>query len=96
MDTIDTTSAPSTDIVFTDEAALVVDVPDTSFGKEIAKTLVISAATTAGMIGGLIAAAHALEKFRSFKTKRASKDETPVVIEGEVVEEPQAEPVAQD
>lgn len=81
MDTIDT---PTTDIVITDEAVLVEDSTNNSFGKETTKTLATSIATTAVMVGGFLAVGYAVQKFQQFRTKRTSAKET--VIEGEVLE----------
>lgn len=91
---MDTTETPTTDIVVIDEAALVEDCPNDSFGKEIAKTLIVSTATTAGMIAGVFVVGFAVQKVQEFKTKRASKKET--VIEGEVVETPTETPEKND
>lgn len=78
---IDTT--PTSDIVITDEVVVVEDYTNNSFGKEITKTLLISAATTAGMVGGFVVFGFAVQKIEQFKTRRASKKN---VVEGEVVE----------
>jgi hypothetical protein len=80
---------PTTDIVITDEAVLVENPTNESFGKEIAKTLIISTATTAGMLVGVAAVGFVVGKFQEFKTKRASKGD---VIEGEVIETPTETP----
>lgn len=76
MDAIDT---PTTDIVVIDEAVVVESPQNNSFGKEIAKTLTVSAATTAGMIVGTIAIGYAVGKFQEFKANRASKKSEPEV-----------------
>jgi hypothetical protein len=46
---------------------------DINFGKEIAKTLVLSAASTAGVVVGMIAIGHAIDQFEKIKAKRAAK-----------------------
>lgn len=81
---MDTTETPTTDIVITDEAIVVENSTNDSFGKEIAKTLTISVATTAGILVGTFVVGFAVQKFQQFAAKRASKKET--VIEGEVIE----------
>lgn len=90
MDTIDT---PTTDIVIIDEAVLVEDCTNDSFGKEIAKTLTVSAATTAGMIGGMLVIGFAVGKFQQFKTKRAYKriDELDTELAANAQENPHPE-----
>lgn len=49
------------------------NVPDISFGKEIAKTLALSAATTAGMVVGLVAVGLAASKIQEVRKNRADK-----------------------
>jgi homoserine kinase len=55
------------------------DAPETSefdelsFGKEIAKTLVISTATSAGVIAGFVVVGLTISKFNDIKAKRAAK-----------------------
>lgn len=71
MDTI--VETPTTDIVVTDEAVLVEDTANNSFGKEIGKTLAISAASTAAMIGATMLIGYAVGKFQVIRAKRASK-----------------------
>lgn len=44
---------------------------DTSFGKEIAKSLTISTAQTAGMIVGAMAVAYAYSKVKAFRNRKA-------------------------
>lgn len=78
---IDTT--PATDIVITDDAAVTEDYTNHSFGKEIAKTLIVSAATTAGMMVGAAAIGFTVTKVSEFRARRAAKKTT--VVE-EVVE----------
>jgi hypothetical protein len=58
------------DTVITDAP---VELADISFGKEIAKTLIISAAATAGMMGGALAVGLVMNKTSEFKQKRAAK-----------------------
>lgn len=83
MDTTATTPVTDTIVAF-DEAVVVEDPSNISFGKEIAKTFAVSAATSVAAVGGLIAVGYAVGKFQEFKTRRASK-KADTVVEGEVV-----------
>lgn len=87
MDNIDT---PTTDIVITDEAVVVENSATASFGKEITKTLVVSTASSVGVLAGFVVVGYAVGKIQQFKAKRASAKET-VIVEGEVVDLPVTE-----
>lgn len=50
-----------------------VDAQDDSLGKEIAKSLVISTAASAGTVIGLVAVAFAVDKFKGIARRRAEK-----------------------
>lgn len=49
------------------------DSVETSFGKEIAKTLALSTATSAGVVAGFVVVGLAITKFEELKKKRAAK-----------------------
>lgn len=49
---------------------------DESFGKTVAKSITLSAASTAGAWVGLIAVGLAYSKFKDFQENRAAKKET--------------------
>jgi len=49
------------------------DSTETSFGKEIAKTLALSTATSAGVFAGFVVISLAVTKFDELKKKRAAK-----------------------
>lgn len=49
---------------------VVSDLPELSFGKEIAKTFVISAVSTVGMVAGLIVIGLVTEKIRDRQNKK--------------------------
>lgn len=61
---------------------------DISFGKEITKTLVLSAVSTAGMIGGVFVVGLAANKVQEFKQKRAVKKAEKVAEVGTTDETP--------
>lgn len=49
------------------------DFEELSLGQEIAKTLVISTATSAGVIAGFVVVGLAIGKFNDIRAKRAAK-----------------------
>jgi uncharacterized membrane protein YjjB (DUF3815 family) len=77
MDT-ETTTPETTDIIVVAE---VVEQDTDSFGKEIAKTLTVSAASSAGVIVGALAIGFASKKVSQLRAKRAAKKAGPEVVE---------------
>jgi hypothetical protein len=49
------------------------DSNELSFGKEIAKSLVISTVVSTGVVAGFVVVGHAMLKFEEFKKNRAAK-----------------------
>ena len=75
MDAIDITS-PDFDILEDSDQT-----EDTSFGREVTKTLIVSTATSAAVFGGLVVIPMAASAVKRWYDRKKN----PVVIEGEVV-----------
>lgn len=75
MDAIDITS-PDFDILEDSDQT-----EDTSFGREVTKTLIVSTATSAAVFGGLVVIPMAASSVKRWYDRKKN----PVVIEGEVV-----------
>lgn len=74
MDTNDTTS---TDLVIID--ADLIETEADSFGKEVAKTLAVSTATSVGVFGGFVVIALLTPKVKAWMNRKKNTE----VIEGE-------------
>ena len=86
-----TTDTTATDIALSDDA-MAEDSSNNSFGKEIAKSLITSVATTAAMVGGMVAIGYASAKVQQFRANRAAaKAEPEVHVVTDLPEDPQTE-----
>lgn len=85
MDTTETPTTDSTELVVLDESPAQIDTP--GFSSEVTKTLALSTATAAVLFGGYAVAAALLPKVRTwFKARKKNIPETVEKAKGKVTD----------